>query len=43
MPQRDPGVHLEDIEYYAAAAVRFMSSYSLERFPVDEKTRAAGS
>ena len=23
MTQRDPGVYLEDIEYYAGAAVRF--------------------
>jgi hypothetical protein len=28
MTQRDPGVYLEDIEYYASAAVRFMSGYS---------------
>jgi len=41
MPQRDPGVYLEDIEYYAAAAVRFISSYSLEQYLADEKTRAA--
>jgi hypothetical protein len=25
MPQHDPGVYLEDIEHYAAAAVRFTS------------------
>jgi hypothetical protein len=25
MPQRDPGVYLEDIEHYAEAAVRFMT------------------
>jgi hypothetical protein len=24
MPQRDPGVYLEDIEHYSAAAVRFI-------------------
>jgi len=41
MPQRDPGVYLEDIEYYAAAAVRFISTYSLEQYLTDEKTRAA--
>lgn len=41
MPQRDPGVYLEDIEYYAAAAVRFTSSYSLQQYLADEKTRAA--
>lgn len=41
MTQRDPGVYLEDIEYYAAAAVRFMSGYSLEQYLADEKTRAA--
>jgi hypothetical protein len=26
MPQRDPGVYLEDIEHYAEAAVRFMAA-----------------
>jgi hypothetical protein len=36
MPQRDPGVYLEDIEYYAAAAVRFISTYSLEQYLTDE-------
>lgn len=41
MTQRDPGVYLEDIEYYAAAAVRFMSGYSLDQYLADEKTRAA--
>ena len=41
MPQRDPGVYLEDIEHYAAAAVRFVTGYSLEQFLADEKTRAA--
>lgn len=41
MPQRDPGVYLEDIEYYAEAAVRFTFSYSLEQYLADEKTRAA--
>ncbi|HSW13676.1 MAG TPA: HepT-like ribonuclease domain-containing protein [Solimonas sp.] len=41
MPLRDPGVHLEDIERYAAAAVRFTAGYSLEQYLGDEKTRAA--
>ncbi len=41
MTQRDPGVYLEDIEYYASAAVRFMSGCSLEQYLADEKTRAA--
>jgi len=41
MPQRDPGVYLEDIEYYADAAVRFVGSYKLEQYLSDEKTRAA--
>ena len=41
MPQRDPGVYLEDIEYYASAAVRFIATYSLEQYLADEKTRAA--
>jgi uncharacterized protein with HEPN domain len=41
MPQRDPGVYLEDIEHYAYAAVRFVAPYSLEQYLADEKTRAA--
>lgn len=41
MTQRDPGVYLEDIEYYADAAVRFMSGYSLAQYLEDEKTQAA--
>jgi uncharacterized protein with HEPN domain len=41
MPQRDPGVYLEDIEHYAGAAVRFVAGYSLEKYLADEKTRAA--
>ena len=41
MPQRDPGVYLEDIEHYAGAAVRFVAGYSLEQYLADEKTRAA--
>jgi len=41
MPLRDPGVFLEDIEHYAAAAVRFTSGLSLEQYLADEKTRAA--
>src|SRR5579883_625469 len=41
MPQRDPGVYLEDIEHYDDAAVRFLGGYSLERYLADEKTRAA--
>jgi uncharacterized protein with HEPN domain len=41
MPLRDPGVYLEDIEYYAAAALRFVGSYSLAQYLEDEKTRAA--
>jgi hypothetical protein len=36
MPHRDPGVYLEDIEYYAGAAVRFISIYSLEQYLADE-------
>jgi uncharacterized protein with HEPN domain len=36
MPQRDPGVYLEDIEHSAAAAVRFISTYSLEQYLADE-------
>ena len=41
MPQRDPGVYLEDIEYYADAAVRFIAHSNLEQYLADEKTRAA--
>jgi uncharacterized protein with HEPN domain len=41
MTQRDPGVYLEDIEYNASAAVRFISGYSLDQYLADEKTRAA--
>jgi len=41
MPQRDPGVYLEDIEHYAAAAVRFIANFSLEEYLADDKTRAA--
>lgn len=41
MQPRDPAVYLEDIEYYAAAAIRFISNYSLEQYLADEKTRAA--
>jgi len=41
MPQRDPGVFLEDIEHYAAAATRFIAGCSLEQYLADEKTRAA--
>jgi uncharacterized protein with HEPN domain len=39
--RRDPGVYLEDIEHYAAAAIRFTSGFSLEQYLTDEKTRAA--
>lgn len=41
MTQRDPGVYLEDIEYYAKAALRFMVGYDLDQYLEDEKTRAA--
>jgi uncharacterized protein with HEPN domain len=41
MKQRDPGFYLEDIEYYANAAIRFVAEYSLEQYLTDEKTRAA--
>lgn len=41
MPQRDPGVYLEDIEHYAAAAIRFAGDYDQEQYLADEKTRAA--
>ena len=41
MTQRDPGVYLEDIEYHADAAVRFVSGYSLEQYLADEKIAPA--
>jgi hypothetical protein len=41
MPLRDPGVFLEDIEHYAAAATRFTSGLSLEQYLADKNTRAA--
>ena len=41
MPQRDPGVYLEDSEHYADAAIRFVAQYSLDDYLADEKTRAA--
>lgn len=41
MPQRDPGVYLEDIEYYAAAAIRFAGGCKQSEYLADEKTRAA--
>jgi hypothetical protein len=41
MTQRDPGVYLEDIEYYASAAVRFLADATLDQYLADEKTRAA--
>jgi len=44
MPRRDPGVYLEDIEHYAAAAVRFTTGFSREQYLADEplwKQRAA--
>ena len=41
MPPRDPGVYLEDLEHYAAAAVQFTAGLSLEQHLVDDKTRAA--
>lgn len=41
MKPRDPGVYLEDIEHYAAAAIRFLSGYDLQRYLTDDKTQAA--
>jgi hypothetical protein len=38
MPQRDPGVYVE-YEHYAAAAVRFTSGFSLERYLADENPK----
>ena len=36
-----PRSTVEDIEFYAGAAVRFIAHYSLEQYLADEKTRAA--
>lgn len=41
MRRRDPGVYLEDVEHYAAAAVRFATGYDLNQYLADDKTRAA--
>lgn len=41
MPQRDPGVYLEDIEHYAAAAIRFTAGCDKAQYLADDKTRAA--
>ena len=37
MTQRDPGVYLEDIEYYASAAVRFLAGATLDQYLADER------
>lgn len=41
MTLRDPGVHLEDIERYAEAAMRFTAGFDLAAYLADDKTRAA--
>jgi len=41
MPQRDPGVYLEDIEHYAAAATRFIAGCSLEQYRDESPSRSA--
>ena len=41
MTLRDPGVHLEDIEHYAEAAMRFAAGCDLAAYLADDKTRAA--
>lgn len=41
MTLRDPGVYLEDIERYAAAAMRFAAGFDLAAYLADDKTRAA--
>lgn len=41
MRQPDPGVYLEDIERYAAAAIRFVGGQTLNQYLSDDKTRAA--
>jgi hypothetical protein len=43
MPQRDPGVYLEDLEYFTAAAVRFISTYSLEQYLEDVRKQGLQS
>jgi len=41
MTLRHPGVHLEDIEHYAEAAMRFAAGCDLAAYLADDKTRAA--
>jgi uncharacterized protein with HEPN domain len=41
MPQRDPAVHLEDIERSLAALARYLAGVSLERYLADDEKRAA--
>lgn len=41
MRRPDPGVYLEDIEHYAAAAIRYLGGCSLAQYQADDKTRAA--
>ena len=41
MTLRDPGVHLEDIEHDAEAAMRFAAGFDLAAYLADDKTRAA--
>jgi len=41
MTLRDPGVHLEDIEHYVEAAMRFAAGFDLAAYLADDKTRAA--
>lgn len=41
MQRPDPGVYLEDIEYYAAAAIRYLGGCTLAQYLADEKTRSA--
>jgi uncharacterized protein with HEPN domain len=41
MQRRDPAVYLEDIERYAAAAIRYMSGVTLDEYLVNDEKRAA--
>jgi hypothetical protein len=47
MPQRDPGVYLEDVENYAAAAVRIhlkqYLAYQITRSECDERRDCGGN
>lgn len=41
MRRPDPDVYLEDIEHYAAAAIRYLGGCTLAQYLADDKTRSA--